>query len=230
MDSQTEIGKNPKQSLRHRVSLIGAFLIPGLFLLWLLLMTGFIIFVPVVALVFWCFRQHRSNNLKAKWKLGIALLIASLLFSGAMIWGMLRSTRRPDRYLIPQGYVGWVIVEYNAKGAPPLPLEEGHDLCKIPRDGRLETSSSLEDGWASDEFFYISAKGRQVIKRTGWGEGGMIWGGSTSDGSVGIGTDKGMKTVHTSPTETFFVGTEQQFQKAGPKPHSHQMEKIMDAI
>lgn len=176
--------------------------------LWVLLFTDFIIFVPVFAFLVWFFKKYRQNKLRAQWKLSIALFAASIASSGCIGWAMFHSTRRPDRFVITQGYVGWVIVEYKVNGAPALPQEDGRDLYKIPRSGRLQTSSPPEDGMAQDEYFYIGPKGRLELEDTGWGEGGMIWGGSWSDGSIGVGDDKGTKTVHTPPTQTFFVGTE----------------------
>lgn len=230
MSDLTTSGAKPQQkSWGFKVLTIVAALIVSLFWLALLLMTGFIIFVPFVAFLVWLFRQYRRNNLKSRWRLSLALFVASMALSGFMGWAMFRSTRRPDRYLIPQGYVGWVIVEYEVKAAPALQREDGHDLYKIPGAGRLETSSPHEDGAAHDEYFYIGSKGRRAIPFTGWGDGGMIWGSSISDGSIGVGDDKGMRTIQTPPTETFFVGTEQQFQKAGAAPYSKQMQKIIDS-
>lgn len=41
--------------------------------------------------------------------------------------------RRPSRYLIPDGYVGWVRIDYKIKEAPALPIEDGFYLKKLPR-------------------------------------------------------------------------------------------------
>lgn len=71
-------------------------------------------------------------------------------------------------------------------------------MCRIPDSGLLRTSSPLEEGWAKDEYFYYSKDGSvRVLKDTGWGLGGMIWGGSNS-----------------AADEYFYVGTEEQYHKA----------------
>ncbi len=209
-----------------------AVLLTGLLLLWLLVMSGFTT-VSVLSLIFfiYLFGEYRRSNLKTKRKIGAALFITSIALSGCLCWSAFhnRNTRRPDRYLIPQGYVGWVIIEYKVKKAPPLLIEDGHNLYKIPRDGRFLTASPLEDGIASDDYFYVTPKGRQVIESTGWGEGGLIWGGSTGDGSISVGDAKGTKEIQTPPTLTFFVGTEKQFQNAGAEPTSKQMQKVIES-
>jgi Family of unknown function (DUF6843) len=115
--------------------------------------------------------------------------------------------RHPTRFLIPNGYVGWVKVEYGESGAPPLRMVAGKYICRIPDDAELRTSSPLEYGWSRDEYVYYSNDGSErTLPLSGWGGGGMIWGGFTS-GSNGD-----------QITESFFVGTERQFQKSEPPP------------
>jgi hypothetical protein len=119
--------------------------------------------------------------------------------------------RHPTRYLIPAGYVGWVTIKYGADG-PPLPLSKGTYICSIADSGALATSSALEDGWASDEYFYRSADGAlKRLRETGWGKGGMIWSGTVS---------WQLDTSTTSPkrvTQKFYVGTEDQYHAAVPQ-------------
>lgn len=92
------------------------------------------------------------------------------------MWTLVRDDRRPDRYLIPDGFVGWVRIDYEVEGAPELPIEDGFYLLRIPASGHLETSSSLGTGWASDEYYYLSARGdRDKIRATARGRGGLIW-------------------------------------------------------
>lgn len=162
----------------------------------------------------------------------VALALLCLLLFGGILYALTKSnSRRPNKFLIPEGYVGWVIVEYRVKNAPALAIENGHYLYTFARNGTFQTSSSLEYGWAHDEYWYYSLKNPKklrLLKDTGWGRGGHIWAGSTSDGVVGIGDDKGTRDVQTPPTITFFVGTEQQFNHAGAQPHSRQMRKLLD--
>ena len=87
--------------------------------------------------------------------------------------------RHPTTYLIPNGYIGWVEIQYDVD-APPLPISDGKYICRIPANGSLRTASALENGWAKDEYFYYLGDGSlEPLRETGWGKGGMIWGGET---------------------------------------------------
>jgi hypothetical protein len=117
--------------------------------------------------------------------------------------------RRPSRYLIPKGYVGWVQIDFKVRDARLLPTEDGHYLFKFPPSGRLRTSSDIEYGSASgDDFYYYSGGERQRLEATMSGEGGMIW--EQSNGSV----QDGANNV-TAIFEDLFVGTEEQFERCG---------------
>jgi hypothetical protein len=114
--------------------------------------------------------------------------------------------RRPSRYLIPEGYVGWVRIDFNIKGASPSPIEDGYFLFRFPASGRIQTSSDMEYGWADDEHYYYSGDNRRRLKETGWGGGGMIWAGFN-------GSKQGEKEVY----QYFFVGTEEELNEFGMK-------------
>jgi hypothetical protein len=106
--------------------------------------------------------------------------------------------RRPSRYLIPEGYMGWVRVDFKVKDAPATPFEDGYYLFKFPLSGKIETSSDIEYGVAKDEYYYYSDTTRRLLKVTGWGGGGMIW----------TGFNGSAQGNNEPPYEYFFVGTE----------------------
>ena len=159
------------------------------------------------------FRQQRDGS-TATWifpngtrrSAQIAVGICSLaLFLGVTGWLTIdarHSIRHSSRFLIPEGYVGWVRVEFQIKDAPPLPVEGGEYLFKFPPSGLLRTSSSEEYGWAKDHYFYYSEKGARILPDTPPGGGGLIWGQINAEESGPLGKKK---------YEEFFVGTEQQF-------------------
>jgi hypothetical protein len=117
--------------------------------------------------------------------------------------------RTPCVYEVPEGFTGWVLIENNRNDCPPLPTENGKLIFKIGKDGRLCTSSTMEVGWAKDEYYYVG-NSRTVIPDTAPGKGGFIWGGA--NGSVQTAGQK-EKTF-----EIFFVGTEDQFNHAPKQP------------
>ena len=126
--------------------------------------------------------------------------------------------RRSCRYLVPEGFVGWVKVYYKVEGAPALPLEDGRYLFKFPASGVLKTSSDIEYGWAQDQYFSYSEEVRQPLANTGWGEGGMIWADyNGSSATLPMGTsssDEAAKKV-TTFYGGFFVGTEAEYTDYG---------------
>jgi hypothetical protein len=131
------------------------------------------------------------------------LFVSSILLSHVSCQD---TSRRPERHLIPEGYVGWLRIDFGIKDAPPIPVEDGYHLFKFSSSGRLQTSTENEYGWAKDEFYYYSDSTRIRLAATGWGAGGMIWG--ESNGWSGTTYEK-----RTATYEHFFVGTEEQFRK-----------------
>jgi hypothetical protein len=131
-----------------------------------------------------------------------------LFIEGAISMGA-SIARHPIEFLIPEGYVGWVEVKYGELNTPALRLNKGTFIFEIPDSGVVSTSSPLEEGWAQDEYFYYSKDGSvHPLNETGWGLGGMIWGG----------TDEWQQTTAESkPRQVdayFYVGTEVQYHHA----------------
>jgi hypothetical protein len=117
--------------------------------------------------------------------------------------------RHPTEFLVPQGYVGWASVRFGDKDANELEVRDGSRICKIPDVGLLRTSSPTEEGWARDKYFYYSQDGTlHELRSTGWGAGGMIWGGSNERKQPAEGTSL------TQVTQYFYVGTEEQYHRA----------------
>ena len=117
--------------------------------------------------------------------------------------------RHPVRFLIPDGYVGWVEIKYGENSSPSLPIENGAIICRFPLNGLLQTSSRQEEGWASDEYVYYSADGRtRTLPNTGWGKGGMVWAPTyETDGTVNsVGIQRGASFM--------YIGTEQQYRRS----------------
>ena len=67
----------------------------------------------------------------------------------------------PCEYEIPAGYEGWVKIEFNVAGAPPLPVVAGKRLLKISPAGRLQTSSRQEFGTVHWSFFSVDSSGKR---------------------------------------------------------------------
>lgn len=135
----------------------------------------------------------------------IAVLVLSLpvlvgiFFYGPFMLDLFLHRRPPSRFLIPAGFVGWTRIEYRVASAPPLPREGKYLLVHLDKNGSLQTSSDLPEGWAHDQFFYYSGTTRQPLSNAGWCKGGMIW------GEV-VASDEKSNRI-----QKFFVGNEDQF-------------------
>jgi hypothetical protein len=116
--------------------------------------------------------------------------------------GCLR-TRRHTQFLIPDGYVGWVDISYGVPAAPPLPVESGYSVVRLPSSGKTQTSTEIEGGRAGDQFFSVKGDQRKRLQPSEPGGGGLIWGDSVTGKSRGA-------------TREFFVGPEKAFRKTHP--------------
>lgn len=135
----------------------------------------------------------------------IVAIISVAMFVGLMGWiasTTRSSTLRASRFLIPDGYTGWIRIEFEVQGTPPLPIEDGQYLLRIPPDGRLQTSSPEQYGWADDRFYYYSLQSVRPIPDSG--PSALIWGKINGEASGASGHRK---------YEEFFVGTNDQFRE-----------------
>lgn len=139
---------------------------------------------------------------------------ANLACLGATVLSMLAVSECQQRrtavvYEIPEGYRGWVEIDYERSDCPALPLTEGKYVIAISKDGRACTSSAPEVGTALDEFYFVGSQ-RTRIPVTGWGGGGLIWGHT-------IGTVSGYGSKRRT-RGGFFVGSESEYRSAPPAP------------
>jgi hypothetical protein len=146
----------------------------------------------------WVFPHEAKRSTRRTVVIGtLAVLLAGL------IWLALDAPiRRSSRFLIPEGYVGWVRIEFQVVGAPVLPTERGAYVFRFPASGLLRTSSPEEFGWAKDQYFYYSERSSRMLPDSSPGGGGLVWGKINGEE-----TDSQGKRRY----EEFFVGTQQQF-------------------
>src|ERR1019366_2011871 len=154
------------------------------------------------------FRQAEAGN--RTWIFPEATNRSARIFVGALTLALLtslalwlsvsarNSTRPASRFLIPEGYTGWIRIEFEVQGAPPLPVEAGEYIVKIPPDGVLRTSSAEQYGWARDHYYYYSAQGMRPLSDSG--SDALIWGKINGEGSGASGKRK---------YEELFVGSAQ---------------------
>lgn len=112
---------------------------------------------------------------------GLLLNFVRAIFTslGIWIWVLMLSgcqdKRTPDLIIIPNGYIGWVRVNYNVTNATPVKISNGYRVFQIPSNGVLSTKSSVQAGWGQDKYIYQAGNAAKPLKRTLKGGGGMIW-------------------------------------------------------
>jgi hypothetical protein len=109
------------------------------------------------------------------YKLGAATTMPRILkvglWSGAVVllaivgfvWLVSASTPKRARYLIPEGYFGWLCVTYSVSGAPPLGIEDGYRLVKFSPSGVVETLTEGMPGKYKDEFLFYTGNTRRKM-------------------------------------------------------------------
>ena len=98
--------------------------------------------------------------------------IASIGLYYGLIYGYtvyLNNLPKEERYLIPDGYVGWIVIHYIEPQHPEIPMnEDGLKIIKIPASGEFRTSynptvSDGNEGRYGTEYFYYSEKGIKEV-------------------------------------------------------------------
>lgn len=72
-------------------------------------------------------------------------------------------TGRSEDHLIPQGYIGPVLILYNDPSGLPANLQHGKITYTIPPDGilRIRDPSPEETSWRRVRFFYVNREGQR---------------------------------------------------------------------
>jgi len=113
-----------------------------------------------------------------------------------------------SKFLIPEGYVGWLRVEFEVEGAPAIPVEDGVRIFRFSGNFMLVTSSSMPEDAAERRYFYYAEDGSERDLTADYRNGnGMIW--QEHGGSRG-----GKMRLF-----EFFVGTKEQSKVRRPPPY-----------
>jgi hypothetical protein len=69
------------------------------------------------------------------------------------------------KYVLPDGFIGWIRVDYHARGAPPLPRDPGgYRILRFDRSGRLRTCTDREFD-ANHPWLFVTTSGRRLDQR-----------------------------------------------------------------
>lgn len=111
-----------------------------------------------------------------------------------------------SKFLIPEGYVGWLRVEYDVECFPPIPVGDGVRIFRFTGANVLETSSPMPEDATERQYFYYAEDGSERNLAADYRNGnGMIW-------QETLGSRGGKMRMF-----IFFVGTEEQ---SKTRPHT----------
>ena len=91
-----------------------------------------------------------------------------LLLAGMVLLSACRSGSRCEVWTIPEGYVGWLRLDYGVEGALPLPIEKGCYVVRFTRAGRLQTSSRNRPQTDRNDYGIEASTGRQKLRGFSW--------------------------------------------------------------
>jgi len=74
--------------------------------------------------------------------------------------------RTPNAYELPKDFTGWVTIKYEKPNAPVLEKINGSYLLRINYSGFFETSSRMEIGMASDEYFWYNRTEKIILPQS----------------------------------------------------------------
>jgi len=114
---------------------------------------------------------------------------------------------RPERWEIPAGYQGWIVVRYDDPACPPATTDGLYRVLRVSTAGRVCTSSSPGKPLSIQysKYVYVSRNGAQASLPEGdWNRSGIqAW---------EIGYDP---VAH---VEWIYIGTVKQVKSSGPEP------------
>lgn len=85
------------------------------------------------------------------------IILISFVLSMVVIVGVWLLDKQPNRdLLLPQGYEGWVVIQYEVPGAEPFALKEGRQQIVFSESGVAQTSERMEVGWRRDVLYWLA--------------------------------------------------------------------------
>ena len=75
-----------------------------------------------------------------------------------------------ERWIFPAGYVGWARLDYSVKGPSALSLDHGRYMIRVPRSGRVATST-VNNPSVDDNQYFTDDAGSLRKMRFAWVNG-----------------------------------------------------------
>jgi hypothetical protein len=119
----------------------------------------------------------------------------------------------PAVYEIPEGYRGWVLIQFESAGCDAIPTEDGKPVFRISSTGVLCTSSAPAGAsdWEKDEYYFVGTSRIAIPLETQPGDGPKIRLLASTECFVAKGA-RGPRFI------SFFVGTEDEAKRDRSMP------------
>lgn len=156
-------------------------------------------------------RELGSVAVPLAFVLMLALTLVAFMWRSGATNGVAQS-----KYLVPQGYTGWVHVYFDIEGAPVAERQGDAFIYRVPAHGRLLTSTPHDAGDRSDmRFFYYDGQNETGIDGRDGGSDLIQAVHSSSKGTF-TSVPTGEHTATLEPArqthyDEFFVGTKEQY-------------------
>jgi len=143
--------------------------------------------------------------------------VLSVLWFGALVpagfflwlWISYERNTSAETWLITEGYVGWMRLDYSVAGAPPLPKDHGHYIVRMPKSGRLQTSTANTPRIDDNQYYSEGSSGaRKLLPRDADPD-------YAARGVSSFGKSKPHEPFFSREAECVFVGTYAQFNSNG---------------
>lgn len=149
-----------------------------------------------------------------------ACFVLLAMVGAAFVWGASTATSgvKQSRYLVPQGYTGWVRIYFDIEGAPAAERQGDAIIYRVPANGRLLTSTPNDESNGSDmRFFYYDGQNETEIDGRTKGNVELVHGFVTAKKGTftSIPTSETTGILEPGPMthyDQFFVGTREQYE------------------
>ncbi len=99
---------------------------------------------------------------------GIVFVIALLLVFKIQFAAVDPGQRTPNKFILPVDFPGKIKITYEVPDAPALNVVDGYRQIVVPVYGMIETSSSLETGYAEDVYMKLQPDGSMTELNSGY--------------------------------------------------------------
>jgi len=105
----------------------------------------------------------------------VVAVVILLALAGGVAAFLSQGVGRPIRWELPNGYRGWLVVEYEVPRCPALPTSGMYLVIKASAEGRACTSSPAPTGWRYHKYEHVGPDGARTTVRSVGHTDRQVW-------------------------------------------------------